>query len=188
MNSVENKLSPIKARVAILFVFSTITHLLIKVNWVFGTNSNYLIPLSLLPDGAKWNFWNKRIHSLKYQRFTTLGCKGIGIRRSLKRLNSFIYITNIFSMFCCNFLCRFNFLFLTDSNLCDLYKISWAVISAFLKKKLKFKENIFFEKKFILWWIAFPFNRFMTFCCFQNILHCSILPFTPHKSKKFYFK
>ena len=74
MNSVENELSPIKS----------ITYLLNKENWVFGTNSNYLIliPLSLLPDGAKWDFWNKRIHSLKYLRSMALGCKGIGIGRS----------------------------------------------------------------------------------------------------------
>ena len=54
-------------------------------NWVFATNLNVLIPISLQPDDVNlWQFQTKiigpnKIHSL---RFTTLRCKDIGIRKS----------------------------------------------------------------------------------------------------------
>ena len=57
-------------------------------NWVFVTNSNYLIPIiywiwccRLLIFQTKIS-WCNRIHSLKYLRSTTLGCRDIGIRKS----------------------------------------------------------------------------------------------------------
>ena len=48
-------------------------------NWVFATNSNFLISMFLQPDGVSlWYFklrlFENRIHSLKYLRFTTLCC------------------------------------------------------------------------------------------------------------------
>ena len=42
-------------------------------NWVFATNPNFLIPIIIT---------SNIIHSLKYLRSTTLGCKYIGIRKS----------------------------------------------------------------------------------------------------------
>ena len=57
-------------------------------NWVFATNSNFLILISVQPDGFPTLifqteiFWPNRIESLKYLRATTLGCKDIGIRKS----------------------------------------------------------------------------------------------------------
>ena len=50
-------------------------------NWVFVTNSTFLISISLLPNVVDlWYFrlWNL---SLKYQRFTSSDCKDIGIRQ-----------------------------------------------------------------------------------------------------------
>ena len=55
--------------------------LLIKIsqrNWLFVTNSEFIIPMSLEPNVVHlWYFktyiiWSKRIHSLKYLRSTTL--------------------------------------------------------------------------------------------------------------------
>ena len=59
----------------------------VKRNGVFATNSNFLITIALPPDGMKlWYFklilLELQIHSLKYIRFRTLGCKDIGIRKS----------------------------------------------------------------------------------------------------------
>ena len=54
-------------------------------NWVFATNSDFLIPISLQPDGVNLQYFklsSNRIHSLKYQRSPTLNCKDIGIRKS----------------------------------------------------------------------------------------------------------
>ena len=56
-------------------------------NWVFATNSNLLIPISLQADGA--NLWYFKlililsisINSLKYLRSTTLAYKDIKIRK-----------------------------------------------------------------------------------------------------------
>ena len=72
---------------------SKVTKIIMQRNWVFATNSNFLIPISMQPDVANlWYFkplifqtciiWSNRIHSLKYLRFTTLGCKDKGIRKS----------------------------------------------------------------------------------------------------------
>jgi len=50
-------------------------------NWVFATNSEFLIPISLEPNVVNlWYFkliiiWSNRIHSLKYLRSTTLESK-----------------------------------------------------------------------------------------------------------------
>ena len=53
-------------------------------NWVFTTNSNFLIPISFQPDVITlWYFKlrlfdrSNRIHSLKYIRSTTFGCTDI---------------------------------------------------------------------------------------------------------------
>ena len=98
-----------------------------------------------------------------------MGCKDIRIRRSeFVEKTEFLYLyCEYFCMFCANifacfvgmflhvlFACFYVgliFLYFTDSNLCDLYKISWAVISAFLKieiwnlkKKLFWKEDCLF--------------------------------------------
>ena len=57
-------------------------------NWVFTTNSNFLIPISLQSDGVDlWYFkieifWSNIMISLKYQRSTTLGCQDTGYRKS----------------------------------------------------------------------------------------------------------
>ena len=57
-------------------------------NWVFATNSDFLIPISLDSNLVKpltfqtmTSVWWNNI-SLKYQRLTTLGSKDIGIRKS----------------------------------------------------------------------------------------------------------
>ena len=51
-------------------------------NWVFATNTNFLIPIYLLPDGGthwyfklRWFNLPKLIVLLKFLRSTTLGCK-----------------------------------------------------------------------------------------------------------------
>ncbi len=54
-------------------------------NWVFATNSEFIIPISLEPNVANlWYFklWSNKIHSLKYLRFTTLESKDIGFRNA----------------------------------------------------------------------------------------------------------
>ena len=66
--------------IIILFIMIII---LIQRNWVFATNSNFLILLSLQPlifqtYVISWN----RIYSLKYLRYTTLGSEDIGISKS----------------------------------------------------------------------------------------------------------
>jgi len=60
----------------------------LKENWVFATNSNFLIPIFSQPVCV--NLWyikfrifdSKEMHSLKYLRSATLVCKDIGIRKS----------------------------------------------------------------------------------------------------------
>ena len=57
--------------------------------WVFTTNSDFIIHISLQPVGVNLSYfklrfdliWWNRIHSLKYMRSTTLCCKDIGIRK-----------------------------------------------------------------------------------------------------------
>ena len=56
-------------------------------NWVFATNSNLIIPISLQPYGANLWYFKLRllsisINSLKYLRSTTMGYKDIEIRKS----------------------------------------------------------------------------------------------------------
>ena len=48
---------------------------IIESNWVVVTNSNFLITISLQPDGV--NLWYSK---LRYQRSTKLYCKDIGIK------------------------------------------------------------------------------------------------------------
>ena len=63
-------------------------------NWVFATNSNVLILISLQPVGVNfWKFklfWSYIIYSLKYLMSTTLGCKDKGLenQKLWQRLNS----------------------------------------------------------------------------------------------------
>jgi len=60
------------------------------MTWVFSTNSNVIILISLQPDGVYIfdisnldHAWYNRIHySLKYLRSMILGCKDIVIRKS----------------------------------------------------------------------------------------------------------
>ena len=60
----------------------------IKRNWLFATNSDFLIPISLEPYVVNLWYFNfliflsKKSHSLKFQRFTTLESKDIRIRKS----------------------------------------------------------------------------------------------------------
>ena len=60
---------------------------LLEWNWVFITNSNFLIYNSLQPDGClifqTYTFSSHRIHSLKYLRFALLGFKDIFILKSV---------------------------------------------------------------------------------------------------------
>ena len=59
-----------------------------RKNWVFATNSNFLIPIFSQPVCV--NLWyikfrifdSKEMHSLKYLRSATLVCKDIGLRKS----------------------------------------------------------------------------------------------------------
>ena len=51
-------------------------------NWVFATNTNFLIPIYLLPDGGTHWYFKLRLFNLpklivllKFLRSTTLGCK-----------------------------------------------------------------------------------------------------------------
>ena len=65
-------------------------------NWVFATNSNFVIPISLQPDGVNGVIfqteiiWSNRIHILKYLRYTTftkiLGLENQSLRRRLNSL------------------------------------------------------------------------------------------------------
>ena len=52
-----------------------------KRNRLFATNSDLLIPISL-DSFQTMTFVRSKNISLKYQRFTTLGSKDIGIRKS----------------------------------------------------------------------------------------------------------
>ena len=68
-------------------------------NWVFSTNSNFLIRISLqlncvnLLKFQAQNVWSIRIHGLNYQRSETLGCKDIGIIKSeFEAKTLFLYI------------------------------------------------------------------------------------------------
>ena len=63
-------------------------NILLEYNWAFSTNSDFLIPIILQPsvvDRSKifltMNYVGSILLGLKYQRFTPLGCKDIGIRK-----------------------------------------------------------------------------------------------------------
>ena len=59
-----------------------------SVNWIFVTDLNFLIPLSLQPGGVK--YYNFRLFDLQKSKFeisTTFGCKGL--ENSSLWLNSF---------------------------------------------------------------------------------------------------
>ena len=65
----------------------TLSQKLKKGNWVFVTNSDFLIPIFFHPDGVnlwyfKLRFLSNIIHSLKYLRSTALDYKDIEIRKS----------------------------------------------------------------------------------------------------------
>ena len=53
-------------------------------NWVFAANSFFIILISLQTDVVDLRYFNSfrsTSLSLKYQRYTSLGCKDIGIRK-----------------------------------------------------------------------------------------------------------
>ena len=73
----------------------------VERKWVFATNSNFLIPISLQHDGAPpfdiSNLDYFRILSLKYLRSMTLDYKDIGIRKSkFVTKNQFLSSLNAF--------------------------------------------------------------------------------------------
>ena len=63
-----------------------IVNFLLQRNWVFATNSNFQVPISLQSDSV--NLWYLKlrlfnlIHNLKYLRSAIFGSKDIGIRKS----------------------------------------------------------------------------------------------------------
>ena len=51
-------------------------------NWLFATNSDVQYLWNPMFDISNLYFWSNKSHSLKFQRFTTLESKDIGIRKS----------------------------------------------------------------------------------------------------------
>ena len=76
-----------------------------KRNRLFATNSDLLIPISL-DSFLTMTFVRSKNISLKYQRFTTLGSKDIGIRKSefvaKSQLLYFRFFENRFQCKICN--------------------------------------------------------------------------------------
>ena len=73
-------------------------------NWVFATNSDFLIPLSLQPNVLDLRYFiisvGSNSLSLKYQRFNPSGCKDIGIRKiSFEAKTQLLYLTSLLSTF-----------------------------------------------------------------------------------------
>ena len=52
-------------------------------NWTDGVNLEYFnVGLFDLIEFIAWNIWSNRVHSLKYLRSKTLGCKALEMRKS----------------------------------------------------------------------------------------------------------
>ena len=96
-----------------LFDSGSEASLIFERNWVFATNSNFLIPISLQSDGVNLYYFKLRLSDITefivwniYLRYSTMGYKDIGIRKS-----EFVAKTQFLSK---KFVNNFSILFLYD--------------------------------------------------------------------------
>ena len=134
--------------------------------WVFTTNSDFIIHISLQPVGVNLSYfklrfdliWWNRIHSLKYLRSTTLCCKDIGVRKLEIAAKTQFLSSNSFQAI------PFK-QFLSSNSFQSIRFKQFLSINSF--QAIPFNQFLSINSSFEKFCVSFP-----TLICLKQKLHC----------------